>query len=68
MTAHASTAAYFGKPATTPIAKSSKAAASKKSAHVTTGFGEALSSARSKTTGGVTYAESLKAAFASKKP
>jgi hypothetical protein len=66
MTAHASTAAHFGKSATTPIAKSGKAAAAK-SAHVTTGFSDALASVRAKTTSGVSYGKSVKDAFSSKK-
>jgi hypothetical protein len=67
MTAHASAAAHSGKPATTPIAKSGKAAAGKNSAHVTTGFSDALSSVRARATGGVTSTKSVKSAFAAKK-
>jgi hypothetical protein len=67
MTAHASAAAHSGKPATTPVAKSGKAAAAKKGADVTTGFSDALASVRANTTGGVTYGKSVKGAFTSEK-
>jgi len=67
MTAHASTAAHSGKSATTPIAKSGKAAVAKKSTHVATGFSDALASVRAKAASGVPYGKSVKGAFTSKK-
>jgi hypothetical protein len=63
MTAHVSAAAHLGKAAT-PATKT--ALAKKSTGHVATSFADALSKVQS-STGGVAYAKSVKAAFASQK-